>query len=182
MNRNVRLMVLGALRRQSMHGYEIQRLSEQSQTAQWAGVLPGSVYHALKVMTEEGLVQIRATEARGNKQRAVYEITAPGEASYLALLREAWERRPDSLPSSFYIALTFWEDLPRDELRERLELVLTGLRQQRNLWNQGEEAKSKAIALPEWLSALFQNGRDHYEADIRLLERLRILSSRENAP
>lgn len=176
---NARLLVLGALSRQAAHGYEIQRLIEQSQTAQWAGVLPGSIYHALKAMTEEGLVSVLSTEASGHRQRAVYAVTSSGKEAYLKLLREAWERMPDSLPSSFYVALTFWQDLPRKEVLTRLESLLERLRAQRDAWNQGEAAKSKAIPIPEWLTALFQNGRDHYEADIRLLEKLRLLASQE---
>ncbi len=174
---NVRLLVLGTLSRKAMHGYDIQRLAEQSQTAQWAQVLPGSIYHALKSLESEGLLAGQGTEATGKRPREVFGVTPKGRKVYLETLREAWRRVPDSMPSSFYVALTFWEDLPPEEALAALDHLLTQLRAKRDAWNDGEAAKSAAIPLPEALMALFQNGRDHLQADIALLERLRRLAA-----
>ena len=54
-----RLMVLGLLKSKPMSGYEIQQILTKSQSDSWAGILPGSIYHALKKMEKEGLVEIK---------------------------------------------------------------------------------------------------------------------------
>jgi len=53
----VRLFVLGLLYARPRHGYEIRKWLETRRTDLWTGVLPGSIYHALKQMTKEGLVR-----------------------------------------------------------------------------------------------------------------------------
>jgi DNA-binding PadR family transcriptional regulator len=178
---SARLVVLGMLSKKPLHGYEMQRFLEQSQTAQWARVLPGSIYHALKAMTGEGLVEVLATESSGHRQRAIYAITDAGREAYRGLLREAWKRLPDSLPSDLFVTLTFWEDLPRAEILEALDAMLEKLRAQREGWDRGELAKAQAMPLPDWMRALFQNGRDHYDADLRLLSSLRDAAARPRA-
>ena len=55
---SVRHLVLGLLDRAPMHGYEIQRVMKEARVDLWAGVLPGSLYHALRKMEGEGLVRI----------------------------------------------------------------------------------------------------------------------------
>ena len=44
----VRLLVLGLLQFKPLSGYEIQQILQVSQIDVWAGILPGSIYHALK--------------------------------------------------------------------------------------------------------------------------------------
>ncbi|MEZ4449618.1 MAG: PadR family transcriptional regulator [Nannocystaceae bacterium] len=170
---SVRLMVLGLLVQAPNHGYEIQRLLEQSQTSRWAKVLPGSVYHALKQMDREGLVEVVGVEHGGRRPRSIYAVTERGRGAYLMELRDAWRRLPDSLPSALYVALSHWQDLPPGEVLEAIDGMLERLRGERDRWDQGERAKAAAMAMPAWLRALFRNGRDHYDADIRLLESLR---------
>jgi len=170
---NIRLLVLGLLGREPMHGYDIQRILEQNQAAGWANVLPGSVYHALKSMADEGLVTTRATEQRGNRQRAIYEVTAAGRKTYLELLRAALARLPRSFPANTYVAISFLDDLPRDEVLTLVDRAIEGLLRERVSWDDGEKAKASAGFLPPVLAAMFQNGRDHLDADLRLLERIR---------
>jgi len=39
-------------------------------------------------------------------------------------------------------------------------------------WGEGEQAKREAITFPIFLQAVFDNGREHLEANIRLVQRL----------
>ena len=72
-------MVLGLLKTKPMSGYEIQQLLIISQSDSWAGILPGSIYHALKKMEKEQLVAIDSIEQTGNRSKAIYKITEQGE-------------------------------------------------------------------------------------------------------
>jgi DNA-binding PadR family transcriptional regulator len=85
----VRLFVLGLLLRRPMSGYEVQRILQLNRTDLWAGILSGSIYHALKKLEAEGLVTLSVTEQSGNRTRAIYAITHKGVSEHRSLLREA---------------------------------------------------------------------------------------------
>src|SRR5215467_5997670 len=105
-----RLFVLGLLARRPMSGYEIQLILQFSRTEQWVGILPGSVYHALKKLASEGLVVLQATEHAGNRSKAIYAITQAGEEEFRQILRETWRMPTLHFPSGLYAALSFLED------------------------------------------------------------------------
>jgi DNA-binding PadR family transcriptional regulator len=128
-------MVLGLLEREPMHGYEIQKWLELSHTELWAEILPGSIYHALRQMEKEGLVEVRATEHHGHRARAIYALAEGGREMFQRLLREGWQQVPRTFPSHLY-------------------------------------TKKEAMAFPTFLQAVFDNGREHLEANIRLVRRL----------
>ncbi|GAA1589491.1 PadR family transcriptional regulator [Actinomadura kijaniata] len=124
-----RLLVLGGVRGFGRaHGYEVRRTLLSWGSDEWANVNPGSIYHALKQLTKEGL--LRAHEAAGSSAgppRTDYEITAAGEAEFLRQLREALVtvdvRRPELLTA----ALGFLTELPRAEAVGLLERRLEAL-------------------------------------------------------
>ena len=169
---NMRLMVLGLLEMEPRHGYEIQKWLEITHTDLWADVLPGSIYHALRQMEKEGLVEVRATEQRGHRARAIYALTQAGREMFKRLLREGWQQVPHTFPSDLYTLLTFSHHLPLDERRAGLQTMLAALEKELVQWGEGEQAKKEAAAFPTFLQAVFENGREHLEANIRLLRRL----------
>ncbi len=168
-----RLMVLGLIKQQSMTGYEIQHLLQISKTEQWAGIFPGSVYHALKKLASEGFVVLQATEHAGNRTKAIYTITPAGDEEFRHLLREAWRTPILHFPSGLYAALSFMGDLPLEEVICSLDEQITALERELAVWNAGERAKSEAAPMPDYLHALFANGREHMEIDLRLMRYLR---------
>lgn len=168
-----RLVLLGMLSRRPMSGYEIQRYLQMVRIDQWSSILPGSIYHALKKMAAEGLVEVQATERTGYRTRVIYAITPAGRAEYRRLLREALRTPPRSLPSDFYLTLGFMDDLPREEVVAALDEQIARLEEQLRAWNEGEETKAKATPLPGYMRAAFANGREHMEADLRFLRYLR---------
>jgi DNA-binding PadR family transcriptional regulator len=170
---NTRLFVLGVLARGPKHGYEIKKGLELHRTDLWADVLPGSIYHALKQMATEGLIELHATEQSGHRLRAVYAITPAGRAELVRLLQEAWRKPPRSFPSSLYAALAFSNEMPREAVRAAIEGLLAAVEEELNAWNLGEAAREQAGQLTEPVRACFVNGREHLEADLRLLRRLK---------
>lgn len=119
----VRLLVLGVTRRhQPTHGYAVRRelLSWRADT--WTNVQPGSIYHAIKQLTQEGKLRTLGTEDGGRgPSRAVFELTDDGE-------REFFERLDAALISpdmeELGAGIAFMDALPRAE-------VIAKLREQR---------------------------------------------------
>jgi DNA-binding PadR family transcriptional regulator len=113
----VRLLVLGALRRRGRaHGYQVRADLEAWGAHEWSSATSGSVYHALKAMTEEGLLRQHDTtpSVAGGPPRMEYELTEAGERAYFTLLRTALSSREPRL-DLLAAAVGFIEDLPRDE-------------------------------------------------------------------
>lgn len=165
----VRLFVLGLLREGPRHGYDLHRWLEQSRADLWADILPGSIYHALRQMEREGLVVVEATERAGNRTRAVYAITAAGREAYDWLLREGWQQPRPAFPAALYTLLTFGDHLPAPFLREAVQGQIAALEREVAAWDEGEAAKERYGVLPPWGRAMFDNGRAHLDADLRLL-------------
>jgi len=123
-----RLMILGLVNwMEPVHGYDVRRELLSWNADKWAKVQPGSIYHALKKMTEEGLLEEVATEQVGARpERTTYRITARGRDSFENMLREQWwEINPAMDP--FAAAFAFVPALPRKEavaaLRHRARMM-----------------------------------------------------------
>jgi DNA-binding PadR family transcriptional regulator len=125
---SIRLLILGVLRQQPRHGYEVRQTLELWNAEQWANVAYGSIYFALKKMAEEHLVEETGTDQVGNRPaRTVYAITEEGQSEFDRLLREYWwEPKPTINP--FQVALTFMDQLPREYLLVALGRRADGLR------------------------------------------------------
>ncbi|MEW2353679.1 PadR family transcriptional regulator [Spirillospora sp. NPDC029432] len=125
----VRLLVLGAVRRRGRaHGYQVRADLESWGAHEWSSAASGSVYHALRAMTGQGLLLLHETtpSAAGGPPRMEYELTGEGERAYLALLRRALADRDPRL-DLLAAAVGLIDDLPRAEavelLRRRTEAM-----------------------------------------------------------
>lgn len=125
----VRLLVLGAVRRRGRaHGYQVRADLETWGAHEWSSATSGSVYHALKAMTGQGLLIVHETtpSAAGGPPRTEYEVTDKGEQAYFTLLRSALTSRDPRL-DLLAAAVGLIADLPRaqaiDLLRQRVEAM-----------------------------------------------------------
>ncbi|HTJ32038.1 MAG TPA: PadR family transcriptional regulator [Dactylosporangium sp.] len=123
-----RLMILGLVSYlQPVHGYDIRKELASWNVESWANVQPGSIYHALRKMTEEGLLEEAGSETVGNRPaRTQYRMTAAGATEYQTLLRKYWwEYQEPTDP--FLAAFAFLPGLSRAEavgaLRARARLL-----------------------------------------------------------
>ena len=101
-----RMMILGLVQwMQPVHGYDVRRELLGWSADKWANVQPGSIYHALRKLSEEGLLREVGTEQVGGRPaRTSYEITEKGQAEFQSLLRKAWwdlAPGPDPFMSAF---------------------------------------------------------------------------------
>ena len=165
-------MVLGLLKSKPMSGYEIQQILTKSQSDSWAGILPGSIYHALKKMEKEGLVEIDSIEKTGNRSKAIYKITQDGEKEFEALLLESLQVSSVYLPSNLYTGLSFIQHLSNDEIIQSFKNQQILLEEQLATLKEGIEIKRTHMPLDEVTEMLFQNVFKQYEIQLDLLNNL----------
>ncbi|MDL4774667.1 MULTISPECIES: PadR family transcriptional regulator [Thermomonosporaceae] len=130
-----RLLVLGGIRHFGgrAHGYDIRRELMSWGSSEWANVNPGSIYHALKQLAKEGLLDAQEVTGHGaGPPRTDYVITAAGEAEFLRLLREAITTVDVRHPEVLSASLGFLTELPRDEAIALFQRRLTGLAEWRS--------------------------------------------------
>jgi DNA-binding PadR family transcriptional regulator len=129
------MLILGIVRLfQPVHGYDVRRELLSWHADEWASIAPGSVYHALKKLADEGLLREVATEQVGARPaRTSYEITPLGEEEFQDLLRRGWwDMKP--MVNPFWAAYSFMGMMPREQsigaLRhraQRLRLIASGM-------------------------------------------------------
>jgi DNA-binding PadR family transcriptional regulator len=121
-------MILGLVSwMQPVHGYDVRRELLSWQAEEWANISPGSIYHALRKLAEEGLLSPVATEQVGARPaRTTYRITPKGEAEFGELLRRFWWEYEQPV-DPFLAGFGFLPALPRTEaaaaLRNRVRLL-----------------------------------------------------------
>ena len=165
------MMILGLVQwMQPVHGYDVRRELLSWSADKWANVQPGSIYHALRKLTEEGLLHEVATEQVGSRPaRTTYGITGKGVAEFEVILRNAWWNLTGQA-DPFMAAFSFLPALPRDEaaaaLRNRAAQLRVGIEQFRAAHG-AEWAQSK----PVYVAWLWERSMDMGEAEIRWCER-----------
>jgi DNA-binding PadR family transcriptional regulator len=110
------MMILGLVQwMQPVHGYDVRRELLSWSADKWANIQPGSIYHALRKLSEEGLLRAVNTEQVGGRPaRTTYEMTDKGAAEFQSLLRNGWWNVAGS-PDPFMAAFAFLPALPREE-------------------------------------------------------------------
>jgi DNA-binding PadR family transcriptional regulator len=122
------MMILGLVKwMQPVHGYDVRRELLSWNADKWASIHPGSIYHGLRKLAEEGLLREVATEQVGARPaRTTYEITPAGDDEFETLLRQLWWQLREA-PDPFAAAFSFLPALPRQEavaaLRNRAQLL-----------------------------------------------------------
>jgi DNA-binding PadR family transcriptional regulator len=129
-----RLLVLGVVRMYGKaHGYQVRRELLGWSADKWAHVAPGSIYHALKKMAGERLLEEveTDTEAKG-PGRIAYRLTADGEHEFHHLLTSMLADMGDAQNvGALQAAITFMPTLPRAKAVSLLRHRITQLDGQR---------------------------------------------------
>jgi DNA-binding PadR family transcriptional regulator len=166
-----RMVILGLIRwAEPVHGYEVRRELISWSVEEWANIAPGSIYHALRKLTEEGLLEEVGTEKlSGRPARTLYRTTRFGQEEFERLLRKYWWE-PHNSTDPFLAALSFLPALPRREavlaLRNRAAVL-------RGHVAQGREVAARWLAdKPVHVSWLMELGNVRAEAEIEWCEQV----------
>lgn len=82
-----RLFVLGLLEEEDRHGYELVAIAERWAIHRWAGISIGSIYHALRKITKQGLAEVNKVEREGKRpERQVVRITEKGRSECMKMI------------------------------------------------------------------------------------------------
>ncbi|WP_051325571.1 PadR family transcriptional regulator [Glycomyces tenuis] len=125
---STRLLVLGLVRWLGpVHGYLVRRELDSWRMPGVSEIGAGSIYHALKKLTADGLIEVVATESVDDRPaRTTYRITVTGESEFQRLVREKlWDVAQADDP--FHTAWSFATVLTPTEnaalLRRRAEVL-----------------------------------------------------------
>ena len=107
------LLLLGLLRSQEMHGYQLHEAID-SHLGMGVQLTKPTAYRLLNNMAEDGWVTHREEQKGNRPRRRVYAITAQGEVAFQQLLRE---NLADYQPMEFtcQIGLAFLDELSAKE-------------------------------------------------------------------
>jgi len=112
-----RLLVLGVVRMYGKaHGYQVRRELLTWSADKWGNVQPGSIYHALKKMNSEGLLeQVDVEPGKSGPDRTAYRLTDEGEQEYQVLLAKALSD-PELDHPEVSAAISLMTTLPRQRV------------------------------------------------------------------
>ncbi|RDE10514.1 PadR family transcriptional regulator [Pelagibacterium lacus] len=128
-----RLLVLAVVRAHGRtHGYRVGQDLLGWNADKWAHIKTGSIYHALRQLTKEGLLEECPDAVSDNgPMRNEYELTPGGEAEFNRLIEKALTV-PQPKPDSFCAGLVMMSALSRDRVLDYLRRRLATLAEQRS--------------------------------------------------
>lgn len=122
-----RLLLLGAVAMfEPINGYQIRRELISWEVDKWAHVNPGSIYHGLARLTEQGHL-VRHELRDGTRDVSVYELTERGREELTALLRASLETVDPYDSVAFHAAFSMLPLLDREQVVVSLQVRLAGL-------------------------------------------------------
>lgn len=118
------IAVLALLEERPMHPYEMYQLLLQRREDYLLKIRPGSLYHTVARLAEQGLVHAEGTDRAGNRpERTTYRIAESGTAALRTRIADLI-RRPIREYPLFPLAMSEAHNLPKDEVlalvRERI--------------------------------------------------------------
>jgi DNA-binding PadR family transcriptional regulator len=123
-----RIALLGVLARRPAHGYDVKATLKRWDMDWWAGIQSGSIYAGLRKLEGDGFIAVKETGRNGNRPaHRVYEITDAGREEFRNLLRHAW-LGITRFARPIHLAVSFYDDLDRDEIEDLLSQRLENLR------------------------------------------------------
>lgn len=162
------LAILGLLKQQPMHGYQLTRELGGSLGGFWR-VSYGSLYPTLRRLERDGLVTPVPGESGGGRRKAVFGITEQGERAFLELLQET-PNDSSTEDTRFRVRLAFFRYLPpetRIRLLERRQAYLA-----ERLSTFDDSLPTAREGADDYTISLIEHGRDATQSDIEWLDGL----------
>jgi DNA-binding PadR family transcriptional regulator len=156
-----KLLLLGLLRRQEMHGYQLNEFIDNN-LALCTDLKKPTAYYLLDQMCKAGWISAESVQEGNRPPRRVYRLTETGEAAFDRLLRDGLSSyQPVNFPGDIGLAFLDW--LPPAEALPLLE------QQKSHLTNRLAEMR----AIPAHtgsLGLIFSHQIHHLQAELAWLE------------
>lgn len=165
------IAVLALLEERPMHPYEAYQLLITRREDMLVKVRPGSLYHTVTRLADQGLVQAEGVDRDGNRpERTTYRITEAGRTTLRTRIAEIL-RNPGREYPVFPLALGEAHNLPAPEvlalLRERVERLAQDLA---DIDMMSQWAGEHGVPRPYWIALPYL--RATIAADIAWVENL----------
>lgn len=157
------LLLLGVLRQQGMHGYQVHEFIDRY-LASCTDLKKPTAYFLLDKLAKAGWITHEQVQEGHRPPRRVYRLTAAGETEYQRLLRV---NLAEYVPAYFVsdIGVAFLDDVPPAEARGRLEQRRTALA--------AELAAAQGAPLhPGSLQWLVEHRARHLQAELDWLDEI----------
>ncbi|EMP57564.1 PadR family transcriptional regulator [Streptococcus mutans] len=177
----IKLLVLAILNVKPMSGYDIKLLLEISDTQRWAGVLPGSIYNALRKLEKDSYIEIESIEASGNRQKAIYKITDSGKKYQTELVKECLTANKIHYPTQLYTGISFADQLPTQEAIDDLQKNKEQLEIEYDILSKGMDSKKKSMSnrIPELTQIIFEHMFETVKSQIELIDKTLTILNRQ---
>jgi DNA-binding PadR family transcriptional regulator len=163
------LAILGVLKEQPMHGYELRHYLSFIVGHIWQ-LSYGTLYPALRRLERRGELTRQTIRDGKGPARHVYALTPQGETSFLSMMAEVASPTEISDPHKFTLRLTFFRYLGREARLDLLGQRLKFLRENRESLAEMEEIPSSG--LDRYRRALIRFHADANAEEIAFVERL----------
>ncbi|MFJ4168089.1 PadR family transcriptional regulator [Paenarthrobacter sp. NPDC089714] len=140
-----------------MHPYEMYQVLMARHEDRLVKVRPGTLYHAVGRLAENGLVEAAGTEREGNRpERTTYRITYAGHEALDARLQDMLATPINEYPT-FPHAIAEAHHLPAEVVAELLEGRLAALGADLDFLQQAEVAvTAKGLERKYWIDVTYQ--------------------------
>ena len=148
---------LSLLAEEPMHPYEMYQLLMARHEDRLVKVRPGTLYHAVGRLEEQGLVAATGTGREGNRpERTTYEISAAGREALTLRLQDMLSSPVNEYPS-FPMAVSEAYNLPAGVVIELLDRRLMGLEEQLEFLAAAQErVRAKGVDRKYWIDMEYQ--------------------------
>lgn len=128
------LVVLSYLVAAPRHGHELDRVLEQHDVRDWAGISRPQVYYSLRKLARTGMIRAVTRErGKAGPDRTVYAATAEGKSALAAALeRPAWttQRTPPAFLTWMALSAHARPGVLRQQIARRREFLRGELRRE----------------------------------------------------
>lgn len=163
------LAILGVLKEQPMHGYELRHYLSFIVGHIWQ-LSYGTLYPALRRLERRGDLTRQTIRDGKGPAKHVYALTAQGEQTFLAMMAEVASPTEISDPHKFTLRLTFFRYLSREARLELLGRRLKFLHENRESLCEMEQIPSQG--LDRYRRSLIRFHADANAEEIAYIERL----------
>jgi len=167
----IKLVILGLLYREPMHGYEIKSTIEKNM-GDWTDIKFGSIYFALSKLVEESAIEVVEEVKEGNRPaKTIYRITKKGKDEYMRLLRKIWGDE-QKVYYPFDIAVYFMKSLPKNEVGFYLSERIMELKNKLKYYKEQQTELDKTSKKRHYKQAIMDHTLLHMEAELYWLQKM----------
>jgi DNA-binding PadR family transcriptional regulator len=148
---------LSLLVEEPMHPYEMYQLLMARHEDRLVKVRPGTLYHAVGRLEEQGLVEATGTDREGNRpERTTYRISAAGREALTRRLQDMLAIPVNEYPA-FPLAVSEAYNLPAGVVSELLDQRLSDLGGQVKFLAEAQErVQAKGVDRKYWIDMEYQ--------------------------